>query len=347
MTYAIILAGGSGARFWPLSRKATPKQFLSFSSNESLLEETVKRLNGFVIKDNIYIATSKIYKKNIFDIFHKFGIKSENIFFEPQGRNTFAPIGVLSKLIYDKDNDAAIVVLPSDHHIADGAEFARKLKIAFRATEKGYIVTIGLKPGHPETGYGYIKIRPPLARHSSSVYKVDRFIEKPKLEKAKQFLKDKRYYWNSGIFIFKASVMLKEIKELAHKDYDLILKIKNSEDKFRFWKKFTPLSIDYVIMEKSNKIALVPADFGWIDLGSWKAVEYFFQKDAQGNISRGNCIDIGSKNSIFWSDSRRLVTVGLDNAIIVDIKDALLVCAKDRAQDVGKIVKILEGRIAK
>jgi mannose-1-phosphate guanylyltransferase/mannose-6-phosphate isomerase len=337
MNYAIILAGGTGTRFWPLSRQQKPKQFLRIYSNKAMIEETTRRVTRLVDRNNIYIATNKIYYKKFRSYSKKLHIPPKNLFFEPQVKNTLAPIGLLTKRIFKQDKKAVIVVLPSDHYIKYESRFLSILRQGICVARDGYIVTLGIKPDRPETGYGYIKVK----SKKQKVYDVDKFIEKPPLPKAKRLIKDKSYYWNSGIFIFKAKTLLEEIKKLVPRQYGIMVKINNSQDLNRLWSKFNSISIDCAVMEKTRKIALIPADFGWNDLGSWQSMEFLAKKDKNGNIFKGNCIDIGSKNIFAWSSDRILATLGLDNIIIVDTKDALLVCAKERTQDIKKIVQML------
>ena len=340
MIHAIILGGGAGTRFWPLSRQDEPKQFLNLCSDRPMLEQTIIRLKKHIKPDNIYIATNKIYQGKIHDCLKGLGINNKNVFFESEARNTLAPIGLLSKKIFDKDKDAVILVFPSDHYIRDEKKFLKIVEDALRAANKGYIVTLGVKPDKPETGYGYIKVRAKIK--SSDVYKVERFIEKPDLAKAKKLIRNKRIYWNAGIFIFRADTMLQEIRRFLPLDYKVICAIINQKSLDNLWKKITSISIDYAVMEKTKSLSLIPLDCGWMDLGSWQAVEFFSKKDKSGNIFKGNCIDVGSKNTICWSADRLLATVGLNNVIIVDTKDALLVCAKEKAQEVKKIVQRLK-----
>jgi mannose-1-phosphate guanylyltransferase len=349
MIYAIILAGGAGTRFWPLSRQSEPKQFLNICSDRPMIEQTINRLHSLIKRDKIYIATNRLYHKKIKHHLKKLNVPRQNIFFEPEARNTLAPIGSLSKCIYEKDREAIIAVLPCDHHIKDVGRFLNVLKKAIIAAKDGYIITLGINPEWPETGYGYIKTNPkslPCRQagkiQNPNIFKVERFIEKPDLKKAKKFTKDKRYFWNGGIFIFRADIILQEIKKFLPHDFGIIAKIRDRKTLNQLWPKIRPISIDYAVMEKSKKLALIPASFGWVDLGSWQAIERFGQKDKHGNIFRGNCIDIASKNTIAWSDYRLLGTIGLDNLIIIDTKDALLVCAKDRTQDVKRLVEVLK-----
>jgi mannose-1-phosphate guanylyltransferase/mannose-6-phosphate isomerase len=350
MNYAIILAGGIGSRFWPLSRNLEPKQFLNIGSKKSMLEESILRIIRLIKKENIYIAANKAHKHKIEECINEFNLSFSNILFEPEGKNTFAPIGVLSQKIYHIDPEAVIVVLPCDHFVKNKQRFLKLLNQGLEIANLGYIVTLGISPKRPETGYGYIKIKSKpkstcLAGRQEKAklyYEVEKIIEKPPLYQAKQFIQDKRYYWNSGIFIFRADVMLEEIRKIKPAVYKTIIKIKNRKDLNNLWSRFPSLSLDYAIMEKTKNAAMLPADYGWLDLGSWQAIEEIAKKDKHKNIFRGHCVDMGSKNSIVWSQERTVATLGLDNLIVVNTEDALLVCAKDKAQDVKRIVQILK-----
>ena len=342
MNYAIILAGGIGSRFWPLSRESKPKQFLDIFSRKPMLEQTIFRISRLIDKKNIYIATNKAYLNKITNFSKKLEISFQNILFEPTGKNTLAPIGLLAHKIYVKDKEAVILVLPSDHYIKNESRFIKILTQAINVAKKGLIVTLGIIPDKPETGYGYIKINAKCKIQNSKVYKVREFIENPTLAKAKKFIKNKSYFWNSGMFVFRADVVLQEIKKFSHYNYGIINKIKDNKSLNKLWERFSSLSIDYAIMEKTQKMALIPADFGWSDLGSWQALEYLAKKDKKGNIFKGCCIDIGSKNTLAWSSGRILATVGLNNIIVVETKDALLVCAKDKTQQIKKLVEMLK-----
>ena len=342
MNYAIILAGGIGSRFWPLSRESQPKQFLGFFSHKPMLEQTILRVSRLIGKKNIYIATNKAYCNKITEFSKKLGISLQNILFEPESKNTLAPIGALTHKIYDKDKEAIILVLPSDHYIKNESRFIKILTQAISVAKKGLIVTLGIAPDKPETGYGYIKINSKIK--NLKAFQVERFIEKPALAKAKRFMKDKSYFWNSGMFVFRADIMLQEIKKFSPHNYGMINKIRDHKSLNKLWERFSSFSIDYAIMEKTHKMALVTADFGWSDLGSWQAIECLFKKDKNGNIFKGNCVDIGSKNILTWSSGRLLATIGLNNIIVVETKDALLVCAKEKAQEIKSIVGILKQR---
>ncbi len=338
MNYAIILAGGTGKRFWPLSRELEPKQFLNVCSTKSMLEESINRISPLIRKRNIYIAAGKIYNKKIRKLLKKTNIPSGNILSEPESKNTFAPIAVLSRNISNLDSDAVIVVLPSDHFIKLKDKFLELLSRGIEIARKGYIVTLGIPPSRPETGYGYIKIKSKI----NDFYLIEKFIEKPDLNMARKFIRDKRYYWNGGIFIFSPSSILEETKKFMPAAYNSVMLMKNKESFNRIWHKLPSVSVDYAIMEKTMRMALLPANCGWTDLGSWEAIAEIAKKDKNGNIFRGKNIDIGSKNTLVWSDKRLVTTLGLENIIIVDTKDALLVCRRDISQLVKKVVELLK-----
>jgi mannose-1-phosphate guanylyltransferase len=346
MTYAIILAGGVGSRFWPLSTQLQPKQFLSFCSDKSLLEESILRIANLIGRRNIYIATNKNYRAKVRDCIRKFRLSAKNFLFEPEAKNTLVPIGALSCAIFNKDKEAIIMVLPSDHLIKKKHKFLEILKTSIEVAKEGYIVTLGILPKRPETGYGYIQIKSKIPallagreNQKSKIYTVHRFIEKPDLKIAKKLIRDRGFYWNAGIFIFKAQTLLEEIRELQPKVYKILMQIKDKEDLNRLWSKFPAVSIDYAIMEKTKKIALLPADCGWLDLGNWNSIEQIFKKDKNGNIFKGKHIDLGSRDITVYAKEKKVVTLGLNNLVIVDSKDGLLVCNKNKTQEIKQIVK--------
>ncbi|MBN1912954.1 MAG: mannose-1-phosphate guanylyltransferase [Candidatus Omnitrophica bacterium] len=347
MKYAVILAGGIGSRFWPLSRESEPKQFLNICSKRPMIEEALRRVTRLVNSRNIYLATNSAHYPRIRKYLKKFKVPASNILLEPYSKNTFAPIAFLSKKIIAGDKEAVCAVLPCDHYVRDCSRFLSVIKQAMEVAATGYIVTLGIRPSRPETGYGYIKIKPKALPAKQSVsrrvkaYGVDRFVEKPVLAKAKKFLKDRKYFWNSGIFVFKAQKMLDEVKRLQLKAYRDLCDCAEIREA---WSKMPSISIDYAVMEKARSAALIPLDCGWSDLGSWQAVEEVSKKDRHGNVLRGNCLNIGCKNSTLWSGGRLIAALGLNNIIVAEAGQALLVCSKDKAQDVKKIVGMLKGK---
>lgn len=337
MKYVLILSGGVGSRFWPLSRQNKPKQFLKICSNNSLIEETLARVRHLVKRENTYIAASSIHNLKIKGYLKKAGIPAKNVLFEPQAKNTLGPIALLTKKIAGIDPEAVITVLPCDHFVKDSPKFLKLIRKGIGIAEHGYIVTLGVPPDRPETGYGYIKIK---SRHRDFCT-VARFTEKPGLARARVFLKDNRYYWNSGVFIFRADIMLGEISRYALATHRIINEIRGFKSFKTLWRKLPFISIDYAVMERSKKIALLPADYGWTDLGSWQSLREIIKKDRQGNIFKGNCIDIGSKNSLAWSEGKLVATLGLENIFVINTEDALLVFRAERAQEIKQLVELL------
>lgn len=339
--YGIILAGGSGSRLWPLSRELYPKQLLNIISDKSLLQSTFERLTHCMDKSNILSITNTKHASNV-----KMQIQelTENpiVLSEPVAKNTAPAIALAAKYILQKTNeDPIILVVPSDHLIKDNEKFLATVKKGEKLAQEGYIVTFGIQPDYPETGYGYIN----TLKQLEVGYKVKEFVEKPDFETAKSYLKAGTYYWNSGIFMFKASVMMKEFAKLAPE----IAKITNSVDfinskdiPFVEFDKMPSISIDYAIMEKSDKIALLKLESDWNDLGSWKSIYDVSNKDENNNVFVGHVIDEGSKNSFVYASSKLVTTIGLEDTIIIETEDAILACKKDKTQDVKRIYETLK-----
>ncbi|MCK4810134.1 MAG: mannose-1-phosphate guanylyltransferase/mannose-6-phosphate isomerase [Candidatus Omnitrophica bacterium] len=353
--YAVILAGGVGSRFWPLSRELEPKQFLKLKGNKSLLQQTVKRITPFIAPKNIYIVANCRHNFEIKRQVENFFIPEANIILEPEGKNTAPAIGLAARFIIKQDPDAIMFVFPSDHFISNNTSFLGVLKQAEILAGKDYLVTLGIPPTMPHTGYGYIKIqtidhRPQTIDLKSKnrqakykAYRVEKFVEKPDRVKAEKYFKDKKYFWNSGMFIWKAKVILDEITaylpELAAK----LKKIDTADINEKTWKRIPAISLDYGILEKSKRTAVVAAkDIGWSDLGSWPALAELLAKDKNGNTIQADSIDIGSKNTAVFGEPRLIATIGLKDLIISDTPDALLVCDKSRAEEVKEIVRILK-----
>ncbi|MFA6357111.1 MAG: mannose-1-phosphate guanylyltransferase/mannose-6-phosphate isomerase [Candidatus Omnitrophota bacterium] len=342
MTYAVILAGGVGSRFWPFSRELEPKQFMKIIGEASLLEATVARLKGLVEARRTYIITNNIYFYEVKAQIAKFGIPDENIILEPKGKNTAPAVGLCAKLISKIDKDAVLLVLPADHYIKNAGDFKRTLKKAVACARENFLVTIGVKPVAASTGYGYIKIEGVKGRKKTYL-PVDKFLEKPDLSKAKKYLKDKNFYWNSGMFIWKASVFLDEVKRYLPKLHANLELINSINDVSGVWPKIEAISVDYGVMEHSKRIALIPASFYWTDLGSWDALAEIFPKDKKGNISNGDALHFDSQGiSVFTRGSRLVSTIGINDVVIADTPDALLVCDKNRTQDVKQLVEKLK-----
>ena len=335
MTYAVILAGGVGSRFWPFSRELEPKQFMKIVGEASLLQATVQRLKGLVEPRRVYIVTNNIYFYEVKAQVAKFGIPDANIILEPQGKNTAPAVGVCARLISRIDKEAVLLVLPSDHYIKNMENFKKTIKRAIACAGKDFLVTIGIKPNAPSTGYGYIKVD----GKKDGCIEVEKFLEKPDLNKAKKYFKDRKFFWNSGMFIWKASVFLEEVEKYLPGLYVNLRLINSVNDIAKTWPDIEPVSVDYGVMEHSKRITMIPADFYWTDLGSWEALAEIFPKDKKGNISNGDALNVDSHGVCVFSRGNRLVsTIGVKNMVIADTPDALLVCDRNRAQDVKNLV---------
>lgn len=347
--YAVIMAGGTGTRFWPLSRESSPKQMLRIVGEDTMIRQTIKRLHGFVPYENIFIVTNK---KQAFDLnLHlqelKTGKGSYTIIAEPFGRNTAPAVGVAAVYLKKKNADSIMIVLPADHSIRHEKVFIEVLTRAVQDAQKGHLVTLGIKPLRPEIGYGYIKAA--TGKQASEIRRVVKFTEKPDMKTAQRYLNDGNYLWNSGIFVWKASAILGEIKKYMPALFKGLSRIEKAigtaqeNDAIEaVYKKLDNISIDYGVLEKSKKVMVIPADIGWSDVGSWTALDEVLPHDTCGNIIRGNVVDAGSKDSLIFGSNRLVATIGLEDMIVVDTPDATLVCPKERAQDVKKIVDELK-----
>ena len=340
MTYAVILAGGVGSRFWPFSRELEPKQFMKLIDEKSLLQATVKRLKGLVTPENTFIITNNMYFYELLDQLKGSGIPEENIILEPQGKNTAPAIGACARLISLKDKNAVLVVLPADHYIKNFTGFKRVIKKAITVAKEDLLVTIGIRPDKPSTAYGYIKVK---AEKNARYYQVRGFFEKPSLKKAGVYFKDKNYYWNSGMFIRRAGVFLEEVRNYLPRLSRQLSSLRSKEDIEKVWPKIKPISVDYGVMEYSKKIALIPADFYWTDLGSWDALSEIFPKDSKGNVLQGDIYNLDSRGMCVFSKGNRLIsTIGVKDLVIADTADALLVCDRTKTQEVKKLVEALK-----
>ena len=344
---ALIMAGGRGERFWPRSRRNMPKQFLSLTDDgKTMIQLTVERIMPLVDMKDIYIATNKDYRQLALEQLP--GIPEENILCEPVGRNTAPCIGLGAVHIAKKYEDAIMLVLPSDHLIKFNKMYLTTLRDACRIAEKGTnLVTIGIMPDYPETGYGYIKFD--AKEPEGGAYRVDRFVEKPSLEVAKEYLAAEEYLWNSGQFIWKVSSILKNLKQYMPDTYERLLRIQEAigteeEEQIldREFHEMDSQSIDYGIMEKAKDIYILPGAFGWDDVGSWLAVERIKKTNEFGNVVNGNIITVNTKNCIIQGEKKLIAAVGLQDLIIVDTEDATLICEKDNTGDIKKVLENLK-----
>ena len=332
--YAVIMAGGTGERFWPKSRRANPKQLLSLISKRSMIQETIYRLKGIISEKNILVITNKVQVPLVKG--HLSGIPEKNIIAEPVSRNTAPCIALAAKIIKKKERGEAImVVLPSDHVIKNISKFKSAIKNAIKIAEKDKVlVTLGIKPHSPHTGYGYIKLGKYL---KNSIYKISGFKEKPDTKTAKGYLRTRKYLWNSGMFVWRTDSILDEIEKF----------IPNLLKQLRNYKKLPNVSIDYGVMEKTKKAVVIKTDFYWDDVGNWNAIESYFKKDSGNNIIKGKTVVKNTNNSIIMSDSVLVATLGVNDMIVVASKDAVLVCPKKEAQNVKQIVGLVKKKYKK
>ena len=344
---ALIMAGGRGERFWPKSRKSFPKQFLSLTDDgKTMIQLTVERIRPLVELEDIFISTNKDYKKLVLEQLP--GIPEENILCEPVGRNTAPCIGLGAVHIARKHKDAIMMVLPSDHLIKYNKMFLNTIKSGCEIAEKGAnLVTIGITPDYPETGYGYIKFNPDET--DGHAYAVERFVEKPDLKTAKEYLETEEYLWNSGMFFWRVSTILSNIETFLpdlHTGLGTIRASIGTEEQEAVLEKtfagFSSVSIDYGIMEKAKNIYILPGTFGWDDVGSWLAVGRIKKSNENGNVVDGNVITIDSRDNIIQGEGKLIATIGIEDLIIVDTKDATLICEKNSAADIKKVLENLK-----
>ena len=346
--YAIILAGGSGTRFWPLSRRHRPKQILTLLSKMTLLEETVARIRGVIPPDRIYVYTSEILKGACARCLPE--IPRSHIVAEPAARNTAPTIGLAAHEILRRDSDGIMVVLPSDHVIHKSAKFRRVLAAACRwASEEGRSVTIGLKLTRPETGYGYIK-KGQLAGSAGTenIFRVDQFTEKPPIESALEYFASGQYLWNGGMFIWRASTVLRSLERAKPEMARGLAKIASARgvraarSLARIFPRLEKVSIDYAVMESLADCYVIEADIGWSDVGSWEVVHKLQIKDRDGNVRPRTSLSLDSQGNMIVAPRKTVVTLGVRDLVIVDTVDALLVADIKRSQEVGKAVQELE-----
>ncbi len=346
-TTALIMAGGRGERFWPKSRKNMPKQFLSLTDDgKTMIQLTVERISPMVKIEDVYVATNKDYKSLVLEQLP--GLPEQNVLCEPVGRNTAPCIGLGAMHIAKKYDDAMMFVLPSDHLIKFNKMFIRTLQDACEVAEKDdNLVTIGIVPDYPETGYGYIKFDSQIS--DGNAYKVERFVEKPSLEVAKEYLATEEYLWNSGMFIWKVSSILKNLQKFMPETFESLKRIQDAigteHEETVLEKEFYGIqsqSIDYGIMEKADDIYILLGAFGWDDVGSWLAVERIKKTNEFGNVVSGNIITVNTHNCVIQGENKLIATVGLDDMIVVDTEDATLICSKDHAGDIKKVLENLK-----
>lgn len=347
---AVIMAGGKGERFWPKSRTNCPKQFLSLTSDgETMIQKTVKRISPIVNAEDVFIVTNSDYTKIVRQQLHD--IPEENILSEPYARNTAPCIGLSAEIISRKyDDDTVMLVLPSDHLIRYEDMYIDTLRNAVKtAEESNSLVTIGITPTYPETGYGYINFERINDGNHHGVYKVKKFVEKPDIDTAKEYLASGKYLWNSGMFVWKVSAIKNAVKKFLPDMYRGLEEIGKLYGKDGFdkiletnYRNFESISVDFGIMEKADNIYTVSGSFGWDDVGSWLAMERINRTNEYGNYISGDVITINTHGTIILGNKKLISAVGVENLVVVDTDDALLICDKNRTQDVKKVIENLK-----
>ncbi|HUY13261.1 MAG TPA: mannose-1-phosphate guanylyltransferase [Terriglobia bacterium] len=348
--YAVIMAGGSGTRFWPLSRKSRPKQLLDLFGPGTLLEQTVDRIRAIIPPERTYIFTHALLLKEVARLLPN--VPREQIVAEPASRNTAPTVGLAAHEIAARDPEGMMVVLPADHVITKPVEFRRVLKTGLKfASVEGRSVLVGLKPRRPETGYGYIRLGAVSGElDGEKIFMVREFKEKPPFSAARRYVLSGSYLWNGGMFIWRASTVLRNFERCQPEMARTLASIqdqggiRSSSTLKRLFPTLEKISIDYALMEKIKDIYAVAADIGWSDVGSWAVAYELNSKDGDGNVVPPNSFSLRSKGTLVVSPKKFVVTVGVENLVIVETEDALLVAARNSAQDVGKAVQELDRR---
>lgn len=347
---AVIMAGGRGERFWPSSREDLPKQFLTFYGDQTLLQRTVQRLQGIVAPEDVWVVTREDYASLVYEQVPM--VPVQQVLLEPEGRDTAPCVALAALYVAHADPDTVMVMLPADHLVLQEEQFKAALATALEAATSGeYLVTLGIQPTRPETGYGYIRTGD---QHGVSdgqpIYRVAGFTEKPPRDTAMTYLQDGGYYWNSGMFVWKASAITEALWEHLPSLMEALVRLKAAlgterelDELNRVYSTLPKISIDYGVMERATNTLVIPAHFGWDDLGTWAALQRVIPADEQGNILSGRVVAVDTSDSVVQSRTGRLiVTFGLSNVVVVDSGDAVLVAGKEQVSDLKKVVGRLE-----
>lgn len=348
--FAVILAGGSGTRFWPLSRRARPKQLLRLLGSKTLLEETWARIRPLIPPERTFVFTSRLVRRETARLLPQ--VPRDQIIAEPASRNTAPTLGLAAHEILRRDPEGIMVVLPSDHIIAKPDKFRGIIRAACQwASKAGRSVVLGLKPTRPETGYGYVKLGPLAGRaEGRGVYRVQKFVEKPTLPLARRYVRSRRYLWNGGMFVWRAQTLVENLERFQPdmaKSLEAVARaggVKAQRVFARVYPRLEKISIDYALMEKISQVFVVPADIGWSDVGSWAVAYDLMDKDGEGNVRPERSLALDAKGNLIVSPKKFVAAVGVQDLVIIETRDSLLVCRRERSQDVGKAVQELEKR---
>ncbi|MFN2241245.1 MAG: mannose-1-phosphate guanylyltransferase [Anaerolineae bacterium] len=349
--HAVIMAGGIGSRLWPRSRSASPKQFLDLVGSRTMLQETVDRITPLLPLDRVLVVVGEEHADTVRT--QVAGLPEENIILEPGPRGTAPCIGLAATVLLGRDAEATMAVCPADHVISDAAGFRQAIAAAAQIAQDDYLVTLGIEPDNPNTGYGYIQRGAPLGEVlGTPAFQVRRFTEKPDASTAQRFVDSGEYYWNGGIFVWRADTILAAVQDLLprlHAELQRVADAWHSPECMEVldaaWDRVPKTTIDYGIMEKAERVAVVPVDIGWDDVGNWATLSAMMEGDEKGNIVRGggHPLLLETAGTYLYATAGRLVAmVGLEGFVVVDTPDALLICPKDRAQDVRDVVEQLK-----
>ncbi|HEY1012854.1 MAG TPA: mannose-1-phosphate guanylyltransferase [Herpetosiphonaceae bacterium] len=349
----LVMAGGTGSRLWPRSRRTKPKQFLPLLSDRTMLQETVDRVLPLVDSSRIFVVTGDEYAQLVREQLP--GVPRANIINEPSGRGTAPAIGLAAVQMRRSAPDAVMAVLSADHLILRNEAFRTALQAAEEAAQEGYLVTLGIKPSFPNTGYGYIHCGPKLMEAQGlPIHRVARFAEKPDQATAERYVAQGDYYWNAGIFVWRTQTLLDALERFLPRLRSQLNQIQASFGKARhgitlsqIWEQVENITIDYGVMERAPNVAVIPVDIGWSDVGDWHTLATLMSDQESTNVVVGPHVEVDTKSTLIYSDSGRIIaTIGLEGFLVVDTGDALLIAPRDRAQDVKKIVDQLreEGR---
>ncbi|MBC7225937.1 MAG: NTP transferase domain-containing protein [Thermoflexales bacterium] len=345
--YALIMAGGGGTRLWPLSRRSRPKQALTLVGERTMFEHAVDRIASLFQPEEIFVVTGEEHLETL--LFQAPELPRQNFLLEPVGQGTAPAIGLGAVHLRRRDPQAVMVVLTADHFIRDVETFRRALAAAAEVAEKGHLVTLGITPSFPSTGFGYIQQGEQLYEVDGfAVFRALRFTEKPTAETAFRMVESGLYTWNSGMFIWRVDRILEEFARQMPDLYDVLMQIDAVLDTpayeptlRRLWPELSPQSIDYGVMEGAQDVVVIPVDIGWSDVGNWSSMREILPADADGNVVVGEHVGIETRNSIIFGGRRLIATIGLEDMIIVDTDDALLICPLEREQDVREMVQRL------